>query len=159
MCIVYDKLQVYNVCMNFNKMDSAGYLVNHLSRLFFMSLRERIAPLGIAPAQFMLLQELWRDDGITQMDLAIRLDVEPATIANTVARMERDGLVERRAHSTDGRARLVHMTEKAKAIESPAINSAMQVNQNMLSCLSEHEQRQLIAIMRKVIQESSSEDD
>jgi len=48
------------------------------------------------PAQFLALSELWGDDGLTQRELAERLGVEQATMANTLARMERDRLVERR---------------------------------------------------------------
>ena len=81
--------------MPFEKNDSAGYLINHLARIFAQALAREIKPLGLAPGQFMVLLELWREDGLTQRDLVARLDVEQATLANTLSRMERDGLVRR----------------------------------------------------------------
>ena len=79
--------------MDFRKDESAGYLANHMARLFAIALNERIGPLGLAPAQFMTLLELWNEDGLSQKDLVQRLDVEQATMANTLSRMERDVLV------------------------------------------------------------------
>ncbi len=38
---------------------SAGFLANHMARLFAVALQRRIKPLGLAPAQFMTLLELW----------------------------------------------------------------------------------------------------
>ncbi len=137
--------------MAFKKMESAGYLINHTARLFEQALRERIAPLGVAPAQFMTLLELWREDGLTQKDLVERLDVEQATMANTIARMERDGLVERRPNPKDGRSRSVHMTQRAKSLETEATNSAKNVNQEYLSDLSEEERKLFLQFMQRII--------
>ena len=106
--------------MDFEKTRSAGYLANHLARLFAQHLAAGIAPLGLAPAQFMALLELWREDGLTQAELCARLDVEQATMAGTLGRMARDGLIERRAHPVDRRAQTVHLTGRARALEAPA---------------------------------------
>ncbi|MCR9136363.1 MAG: MarR family transcriptional regulator [Alphaproteobacteria bacterium] len=132
-------------------MESAGYLINHTARLCFKGLHEQIAPLGLAPAQFMTLLELWREDGLTQKELVERLDVEQATMANTIARMERDGLIERRPHPDDRRARSIYATEKAKALEVDAIKAAMRVNEDMLAPLTVEEQKKFIQLMQRVI--------
>jgi len=137
--------------MAFKKMNSAGYLINHMARLFAQGLRDEIAPLNLAPAQFMTLLELWNEEGLTQKDLVDRLDVEQATIANTIVRMERDGLIERRSHPDDGRARLIYVTDKARLLETDATKSAMAINRNFLSALSSDEQRQFIEFMQRVI--------
>ena len=133
-------------------MESAGYLINHIARLCFNGLYAQIAPLGLAPAQFMTLLELWREDGLTQRDLVERLDVEQATMANTIARMERDGLVERRPHPEDRRARSIHITEKAKSLEAEATKAASRVNESMLSSLSDDDRRKFIRIMQQIIE-------
>ncbi|WP_421782034.1 MarR family winged helix-turn-helix transcriptional regulator [Kiloniella litopenaei] len=134
------------------KMKSAGYLTNHMARLFFQGLRDEIAPLGIAPAQFMTLLELWKADDLTQKDLVERLDVEQATMANTITRMERDGLIERRPMPTDKRAKAIVATAKAKAIQKDAMDAAMKVNRSFLEVLSPEEQTQLLDLMRRIIE-------
>ncbi len=137
--------------MTFDKTQSAGYLTNHLARLFAHALHERIRPLGLAPAQFMTLLELWAEDGLTQRELVERLDVEQATMANTLARMVRDGLVVRRPHPEDGRAQQVWLTEKARALEGPATAQARQVNERALAALTPGERQTLLALISRAI--------
>lgn len=137
--------------MQFLKTRSAGFLANHMARLFAKGLHERIRPLGLAPAQFMTLLELWEADGITQSDLTRRLDVEQATMANTLTRMERDGLIERRSVPEDGRSQTIHLTERAKALREPATSAARQVNDTALSGLDEEERRLFLDLLRRVI--------
>ncbi len=137
--------------MKFKKMESAGYLINHMARLCANELREKIAPFGLAPAQFMTLLELWNEDGLTQKELVDRLDVEQATMANTIARMQRDGLIERRPHPRDGRAQSIYITNKAKLLEIPATAAANDVNHILLSTLSEDEQQLFTKILQRLV--------
>ena len=137
--------------MDFVKEASAGYLVNHLARLFARGLQERIRPLGLTTGTFPALLELWERDGLTQKHLVQRLDIEQATMANTLARMERDGLVVRRKDPADGRAQRIWLTEKARALRAPAIGAAVQVNDGALRRLSEKERRQFIALATALI--------
>lgn len=131
--------------------ESAGFLVNHMARLFANALHARIRPLGIAPAQFMTLLELWEGDGLTQRDLVHRLDVEQATMANTLGRMERDGLIVRRASPSDARSQTIHLTKKAMALREPAISAAMDVNAAALADLSDDDRARFLAMMRQAI--------
>ena len=142
---------MYPLPMAFKKMNSAGYLANHMARLFADGLRARIKPLGIVPGQFPALLELWERDGLTQKELVARLDIEQATMANTLARMERDGLVRRKPHPGDGRAQLVWLTAKAKALRAPAIDAAMAQNDVALSLLSDEERGQFLEFMRRTL--------
>jgi len=114
--------------MTFGKSKSAGFLANHMARLFARELQAALKPLGIAPAQFMTLLELWEENALTQKQLVERLDVEQATMANTLRRMERDGLVVHRSHPKDRRAQIICLTVKAMQIERAAKQASGQVN-------------------------------
>ncbi len=137
---------------DFDKSRSAGYLANHQARLFAQALAERINPMGLAPAQFQCLLELWREDGLTQRDLVQRLDVEQATMANTLKRMERDGLIERRAHEGDGRARTIHLTERARVLQGPAQAEALAVNARATAEMSEEEHAAFLDLMSRAVE-------
>ncbi|KIC35414.1 MarR family winged helix-turn-helix transcriptional regulator [Leisingera sp. ANG-M7] len=130
---------------------SAGFLANHMARLFAAALAGQVQPLGLAPAQFMVLLELWAREGRTQAELTAALSVEQATMANTLARMERDGLIERRPSPEDKRARLVHLTAKARGLQQEAITAAQGVNRQALEGFSAEEAAQFLAQMRRVI--------
>ncbi|MGR3758604.1 MarR family winged helix-turn-helix transcriptional regulator [Roseobacteraceae bacterium NS-SX3] len=131
--------------------ESAGFLANHMARLFAAALQERIQPLGLAPAQFMVLLELWEQDGRTQSDLVGALSVEQATMANTLKRMERDGLIQRRPAPGDRRARLICLTGHARTLREQAMAAARGVNAAALAGLSEDERAQFLALMRRTI--------
>ncbi|QQA43538.1 MarR family winged helix-turn-helix transcriptional regulator [Pelagovum pacificum] len=137
---------------SFDRTRSAGYLANHMARLFAQRLHERIRPLGLAPAQFMTLLELWEEDGLTQRELFERLDVEQATMANTLARMQRDGLIERRAHATDARARTVHLTTRARDLRGPAQAAAREVNAMALGDLKDDDLDLFVSTMRSAVE-------
>lgn len=137
--------------MRFDKNRSAGHLINHASRLFAHALYDRMKHLGLAPAQFMALVELWEKDGLTQAELTERLDVEQATLAGTLARMERDGLITRHPHPDDKRAKKNVLTPDAKRLEAPAKNAAASTNASALSGLTEAESDQFFSLTAKII--------
>ena len=136
----------------FDKGRSPGYLANHMARLFATRLTEAVRPLGLAPAQFMVLLELWEEDGLTQADLVARLDVEQATMAGTLSRMARDGLVIYRPHPRDRRARTVHLTERARALQAPATEAAADVNRRALGALSPQKAAEFVDLMSEIIE-------
>ncbi|WP_324754108.1 MarR family winged helix-turn-helix transcriptional regulator [Roseovarius sp. Pro17] len=137
--------------MEFTKEQSAGYLANHLARQFARGLTARIKPLGLTTGTFPALLELWERDGLTQKDLVERLDIEQATMANTLARMERDGLIRRERDDNDGRVQRIWLTDHARALRIPAIKAAMAENVAALAALSQSEQRQFIDLMQRII--------
>lgn len=137
--------------MTFSKEDSAGYLINHLARMFAQGLAAAIRPLGLSTGTFPALLELWESDGVTQKHLVSKLGIEQATMANTLNRMERDGLITRRKDPEDGRSQLVWLTDQARALHAPAVAAAEGVNHDLLAPLTVDERQQLAALMRKVI--------
>ncbi|QYX55567.1 MarR family transcriptional regulator [Roseovarius sp. SCSIO 43702] len=137
--------------MSFEKEQSAGYLANHLARLFARGLAARIGPLGLTIGTFPALLELWEEDGLTQKQLVERLDIEQATMANTLARMERDGFVTRKRDARDGRVQRVWLTPEARALRDPATAAAMAENEEALAPLSQSERDAFLAAMRKII--------
>jgi DNA-binding MarR family transcriptional regulator len=137
--------------MEFKKNNSAGFLTNQMARLFAKGLQDRITPLGIVTGQFPMLLELWENDGVTQRELLSKLDIEQATLANTLTRMERDGLIKRTKHPSDARAQQIWLTEKARSIRGDAYSAAEKQNKLALSGLSDTEQETLMKLMGQVI--------
>lgn len=133
--------------MEFEKDRSAGYLLNHLARIFARNLQDRIKPLGLSPGVFPALIELWDTDGLTQKDLVSRLDIEQATMANTLARMERDKLIERRPDPTDARRQRAWLTKRAKDLRAPALEAASMVNTDALATLPDQDRATFITTL------------
>ena len=75
----------------------------------------RLLPLGLHVGQELLLNQLWRQDGLTQGELIARLGVEPPTVTKTLQRLERAGLVRRSPDPDDSRATVVAATPDGTA--------------------------------------------
>ena len=133
------------------KTESAGYLMNHIARQFAILLGEGLKPLGISPAQFPILLELWQKDGLSQQELVERADLKQATIANTLARMERDGLITREPNPDDARSRLIMLTEQARTLQQQSTEIAQAINQTALSDLLADEQKLFLEMAAKIV--------
>lgn len=138
--------------MDFDKSQSPGYLINHVARLFARGLAARIKPLGITIGTFPVLLELWEEDGLTQKQLVERLDIEQATMANTLSRMERDGLIVRKKDEADGRVQRIRLTDRARKLHAPAVAAAEAENVSRLDRLSGIERQQFIELMQKLLE-------
>jgi DNA-binding MarR family transcriptional regulator len=111
---------------------------------------ENLRPLGLAPAQFLVLQELWAEPALTQRDLVARCVVEQATMAATLQRMERDGLITREPHPDDQRARLIRPTAHAVALRAPALAVAAAVDADLMAPLDAAERATLVDLLGRV---------
>jgi DNA-binding MarR family transcriptional regulator len=137
--------------MKFDRRQSPGYLINHLARLFAQALYGRIRPHGVTTGQFPVLLALWEQEGATQSQLAERLAVEQPTMANTLKRMERDGLITRVPDAEDRRQAHVYLTPRGRSLEEVLTSSARQTNAAALAGLDPDETRQFLALAGRVI--------
>lgn len=137
--------------MTFEKQKSAGFQVNHMARLFARGLQRRITPLGITIGQFPILLELWENDGITQKALVEKLDLEQATLAATLTRMERDGLIRRTRHPGDARSQQIWLTDRARALRDGAYRAANDQNAYALAPLTEAERARFMELAERII--------
>lgn len=138
--------------MAFDRSHSATYLAGQLARGFTRSLQKRANGLGFSPGQFPVLLELWSEDGLTQKQLLDRLEVEQATLANTLTRMERDGLVKREPHPSDRRAQVILLTEQGRALEAQALAAAAEADSALFAGFRQFERELMIEYMRMVIE-------
>jgi DNA-binding MarR family transcriptional regulator len=71
---------------------------------------------GRSGAQVKLLLGLGGDEAVTMRALAHRLRYDASNLTTLVVRLERDGLVERRPHASDGRATEVRLTAEGRRV-------------------------------------------
>ena len=138
--------------MAYDRSHSATYLAGQLARGFARSLQRRAMVLGFSPGQFPVLLELWQEDGLTQKQLLDRLEVEQATLANTLARMERDGLIGREPHPRDRRAQIILLTELGRDLERQAIDAAAEADAALFDGFRQFERELMMEYMRMAIE-------
>jgi DNA-binding MarR family transcriptional regulator len=123
--------------------ESLGYQVNLAARLFARALAALVEPLGLAPGQFPVLLALWEREERTQGELSRLVQVEQPTMANTLARMERDGLIQRKPDPRDRRRTVIRLTTRGRDLESPAVAAARSINARAVQGLTPREQDEL----------------
>jgi DNA-binding MarR family transcriptional regulator len=96
------------------------HLISRASDLKHRRVRELLDELGLYRGQSSVLRALWAQDGLTQTELAERLNRSPSTVTKTVQRMEKAGFVRRCTDDSDERVSRVFLTEAGRAIQ-PAV--------------------------------------
>jgi DNA-binding MarR family transcriptional regulator len=142
-----------------DRSESLGYQVNHLARLLEQHLRVRIARYGVVPGQFAQLLALYEEEPLTQRELCERVRIEQSTMAYTLQRMERDGLVRRAPDPADARRSFVTLTERARELQEPLYAAAREVNRLATRDMSEPEVAAVMSAVVKMIDNFESGDD
>lgn len=137
--------------MEFDRNRSAGILASEIARLYAAALQGALQPLGLSRAQYLALNELWLEDGLTQRQLADRVGVEQATMANTLVRMERDGLIEKKPNPDDGRSQQIWLAEVAHGLQAPATSAVVEANDLVATGLPVAERELFFSMLARVI--------
>ena len=140
-----------------NRRTSLGYQVNYFARLLANTLRNRIELLGVVPGQFAQLLTLYEEEGLTQRELCERVGIEQPTMANTLQRMERDGLIKRVPDPTDGRRARVMLTSQARRKEADLIEAAHDANALATAGLDQSEISAFMHTLAKMIENLENE--
>ena len=100
-------------------------LFSRVHRLFARIMERRLRALGLSIGQLPVLAALEGGVALPQRDLARIADIEQPSMAQILARMDRDGLIERRRDPHDARSSLISLTAAAMA-HLPAARQALQ---------------------------------
>jgi len=107
---------------------------------------------GVRVGQQFVLEELWREDGLTPGELARRVGVETPTVVRGVGRMEAAGLLKRRDDPADGRLVRVWLTGRGRELAETVPRAEDEVIEGALSGFSEGERRQLTRLLSRLLE-------
>lgn len=137
--------------MQFDRDQSAGYLVNWAARLFTRLADRRVNPLGLAAGQIPVFIALATNGPASQKALAQAVAIEQPTMAATLSRMERDGVIERRPDPNDGRSALVSLTARTKDRVDALFQAMATINEDSLRGMPSAEREVFLAGLRTMI--------
>jgi DNA-binding MarR family transcriptional regulator len=95
---------------------SLGFLLADVSRLMRRRFDQRAVGLGLTRAQWRVLAQLRRREGINQTALAELLEIEPITLGRHIDRLVEKGFVERRPDPDDRRAWRLHLKSEVQPV-------------------------------------------
>ena len=141
-------ISLHNMCARM--IPDLGYRMADNSRLLRRLFDDRVRSLGLTAVQARLLLALERHPDCNQGFYADRLEVEPITLTRIVDRMEAAGWIERRADPGDRRARILHLTDKARRTVARVDAIVARLVDDMLVGLSHGEQEQLADLLGRI---------
>ncbi|MBB4417415.1 DNA-binding MarR family transcriptional regulator [Rhizobium leguminosarum] len=111
----------------------------------------RLKRLGFGVGQLPVLVALQDGKASTQRDLARFARIEQPPMAQMLARMERDGLIERTRDPADGRSSRIVLTKAAQKSMPAAIVALFQGNREALIGFTDAEAAQLVDLLKRLI--------
>lgn len=137
--------------MTLDRSRSAGYLTNWAARLFARAIDRRLKAAGISSGQLPVFFALGDGRALSQKALTEAAAIEQPTMAATLSRMERAGLVARRPDPKDGRSTLVSLTS-AGLTKMREVRSAVEaVNAGALGGLGPAEREAYLKALATII--------
>ena len=103
--------------------DDLGFLLAKAAQRWNELLAERFAAAGfgdVRPSYGSVLLPLFEEDGLRMGELARRARLSKQTMTEMIRRLERGGLIERRADPNDARASLIFLTARSRSFEPVA---------------------------------------
>lgn len=131
--------------------DSVNAKMMHFGRLQREALDGRLANEGIFWGQPPVLSFIAENDGCIQNSIAEAVRCKPSTITSTLNTLEQNGLIERKSSAEDKRIQRISLTEKG--VEKVAVMERIfdTTEKEFLSSLTEDEERELCALLDKLI--------
>ena len=124
-----------------------GELLAQAARLWTQALGRRLRDLGVLPGQAAVLRLLWEQDGRTQAELRRLAGVEQPTMAKTLQRMVRDGLVRRDPDPADRRKRRVFLAAKALELRAALSLAEKDLEATALAGFTDEDQERLARLL------------
>lgn len=105
---------------------------------------------GLYAGQDAILFVVLSQPGITQQELSDMLAVSKSTIGTSLKRMEKMGLVERKAYAQDSRCKCIFITEGGKKLADLCQQELMGFHHFIFSTFSESEIQQINLILTQL---------
>lgn len=134
-------------------LENFGILLAETARTWRHKLDQRLKPLGLSQARWVIILVLNRyGDGITQTELAEHAGIEGPTLVGLLDRMAKDGWLERRASETDRRAKTVHLTGKSQEVSVQIKQVARKLREELLADVPKDALVQVMQVLEGVKQ-------
>ena len=129
---------------------SFGYHTNLAARLFVREMSRRLESIDLAIGHMPVFAALSDGSAMTQKELAAVAVVEQPTMAATLARMERDGLVARQPNPKDMRSALISLTPLALRKTEEVRRAVADVNGTATASLTKAERAEYLRLLGKI---------
>ena len=126
-------------------------MTNWAARLFARAIDRRLREIGVSSGMLPVFLALGRGGALSQKALAAAAAIEQPTMAATLSRMERDGLIERWPDPADKRSQLIALTPAAMFMAGQIEEVVTDVNGIALQHLPEPQRAAFFDLLKAVV--------
>lgn len=133
--------------------DSFGYLINLVAQRLRYELHQAFQRHGydITPEQWAILNRLWEEEGLSQVDLAERTFKDKPGTTRILVLLEKKGVILRRPDESDRRILRVFLTKTGRDLKDKLIPCAQEVLAMSAKNLTKAEMVQLKSVLHQIL--------
>ena len=132
--------------------EHVGITISRTARTWRTKLDERLSPLGLTQARWLVLMHLSRMGGESlQKELAFIVGVEGPNLVRVLDGLERLGLVQRLGVEGDKRARLIRLTPKAASVISDIMRIGIKLRGEALAGISDEDIESFFRVLEVIL--------
>ncbi|WP_037367230.1 MarR family winged helix-turn-helix transcriptional regulator [Amycolatopsis orientalis] len=135
-----------------------GYLVKRVQQAFRQMSDELLRPIGLSMSQYAVLVALAEKPGASSAEVARRCFVTRQSLRDVLTGLKTAGLVAVAEEASTGRARPVRLTASGEARLEEAHRVVGEVEERMLTGMSETDRRRLAALLSTCAENLASDD-
>ncbi len=111
-------------------------------------LKKRLLEYGLTPAQYLVLEALWEEEGQSAGDIGKQLMLDSATLSGILERMTEKGWIVKETDDADKRFVRIYLADKAKEIHGVLVEEGERTNAEILGGLGLEEKLLLKRFLR-----------
>jgi DNA-binding MarR family transcriptional regulator len=127
-----------------------------ISRLATLFVGREMGRIGFGLGQFHFLSEIYGEEGLSQDELSSRVGVDKSNTSRALAKLEKYGLIYRKANPVNHKVKEVYLQQKALEIEKDFRKIQQRCNANLLRGFSEQEINMLLSSLKKMAQNAEA---
>ncbi|MCC9603307.1 MarR family transcriptional regulator [Stieleria sp. JC731] len=132
--------------------NSPGYWLVIAARSYQKAFDAELVPHGLTYRQAQVLGWLSIDGDLSQVELADRMMIEPATLVGVLDRMERQCLIQRTALATDRRKKVIQLCDGAEMMWDNIIQCAIRVRKRASEGLTDRQMASFFKTLKTIMQ-------
>jgi DNA-binding MarR family transcriptional regulator len=130
--------------------DTVTYRLARVTTAYRNALERQLGRVGLHGGQVFVLIELWRQDGIRQVDIASSLNLSAPTINKILKGLFEINLIKTSREKGDGRSTRVFLTDKGRKIRADVADEWLELESEYLSSLTDTERLILPDLLGKL---------
>jgi len=141
--------------------ETVSFALSRTSTAFRNSVERNMNAIGLHSGQVFVLFELWKKDGLRQVDLANRLGVSTPTINKIILGLISSGLIDRTRLENDARSTRIFLTPAGAGLKDAVERQWHELEEHTVAGLTDAERLILFELLSKMrnLYNGSGDDD